>query len=90
MGNIVISPNLRKTANRINVNGDYIDPKTKQVIAPAEEVFVPTPEQLNQAKPEAQPEPKSDVLGDKIQQMINEKVNKIIEQKVEEALKKLL
>ena len=90
MGNVVISPNLKKRSDAINANGDYINPRTKQVVAPAEEVFVPTPEQLNQAKLEVKPEVKSDSLSDKIQKMIEEKVNKIVEKKIEEALKNLL
>lgn len=43
MGGVIISPNIKKTSTRINVNGDIVDPKTKQVIAPAEQPdYVPT------------------------------------------------
>ena len=84
MGGVVIAPNIKKTSVRIDGRGNEIDPKTKQVVSPAEIPYVPTPEQVAQAQP------KSDALGDKIQQMIEAKVNKIVEQKIEEALKKLL
>jgi hypothetical protein len=82
MGRVVISPNITKTSVRIDGRGNEIDPKTKEVIKPAEVPYVP-PVKLEE-------KPKSDVLGDRIQKMIEEKVNKIVEAKIEEALKNLL
>ncbi len=80
---VVIDPNIRKESVRIDLSGNQIDPRTKQVIKPAEQAYVPA-----QAAVPA-PVPAVDALGDKISQIINEKVAKIIEQKIEEALKNL-
>lgn len=41
----VISPNIKRTSERINPNGDVINPKTKQVIAPNTQEYIPTPEE---------------------------------------------
>lgn len=79
---VVIDPNIKKESVRIDLSGNQIDPRTKQVIKPVEAPYVPTP------LPPA-PAPTHDALGDKISQIINEKVAKIIEQKIEEALKNL-
>jgi len=40
MGNVVIAQNLVKTTERININGDVINPITKQIIKPAEVPYV--------------------------------------------------
>jgi hypothetical protein len=34
---VVISPNLIKTSERIDMNGNVIDPRTKQIIRKADE-----------------------------------------------------
>lgn len=80
--NVVISPNIIKTKQRINMNGDVIDPKTKQVIQSKEAPYVPPTDASSSTT-------KADALGDRISQIINEKVAKIVEQKIEEALKNL-
>ena len=41
MGNVFISPNLKKTSERIDPNGNVINPKTKQIITPVVEEYVP-------------------------------------------------
>ena len=82
MGNVVISPNIVKTSERINAKGEIIDPKSKRVIKPVEVPYTPPVQ--------SEDKPKSDVLGDRIQKMIEEKVNKIVEAKIEEVLKNLL
>jgi hypothetical protein len=41
MGNVVISPNIRKEKEYFDSNGNQIDPKTKQIIKPVEVEFVP-------------------------------------------------
>lgn len=43
MGKVIISPNPIKTSERIDFNGNVIDPRTKQVIVPKEKEFVPPP-----------------------------------------------
>lgn len=52
MGQTFISPNPVKTTERIDSNGNVINPKTKQIITPVETVYIPpTP------PPEPTPEP---------------------------------
>jgi hypothetical protein len=36
MGKVTISPNIQKTSERIDFNGNVIDPRTKQIIVPNE------------------------------------------------------
>ena len=78
---VVIDPNIKKESVRIDLNGNQIDPRTKQVVKPVEQAYVPPPAPVKEAN--------SDAIGDRISQIINEKVAKIIEQKIEEALKNL-
>jgi len=40
---VVLSPNIKKTSERINIKGDVIDPRTKQVIVPNEVEAPPPP-----------------------------------------------
>lgn len=80
---VVIDPNIKKESVRIDLNGNQIDPRTKQVIKPVEKAYVPAP------APTPAKEVHSDAIGDRISQIINEKVAKLIEQKIEAALKNL-
>lgn len=53
-GKVVISPHPIKTKERINFNGDVIDPNTKRVIVPKEvEIITTPPEPVVQTPPEA-------------------------------------
>jgi len=38
---VVISPNPERTSERIDFNGNIIDPRTKQIIVPKEEEYTP-------------------------------------------------
>jgi len=40
-GKVIISPDPIKTKERIDINGNIIDPKTKRVIVPKEPDYVP-------------------------------------------------
>lgn len=42
MGGVQIAPNMKKTSQRIDPNGNIIDPKTKQVLIPVEQDYVPS------------------------------------------------
>ena len=89
--NVVISPNVKKTSERIDSAGNIIN--KDGTIKLKEPEFVPTKEMIESAmnrNPVATESPKIEGLADKIQKMIEEKVNKIVEQKIEEALKKLM
>lgn len=56
MGGVVISPNVQRTKQMIDVNGNQIDPKTKQVISQVDVPYVPTKEEIETMvnKPTAQ------------------------------------
>lgn len=41
--NVVISPNIKKVSERLDKNGNVIDPRTKQVIAPKEQAVYSAP-----------------------------------------------
>lgn len=43
--NVIISPNINKVSERLDKNGNVIDPRTKQVIAPKEQVVYSAPAQ---------------------------------------------
>lgn len=40
MGNVFISPNLKKTSERIDPSGNVINPRTKEIIKPVIEEYV--------------------------------------------------
>jgi len=77
----VISPNIHKESDRIDPQGNIINPKTKQVIQSNEPEYIPTQEEINKS---VAPQPVS-----KIDELINKKIEEIINQKVAEALSKL-
>jgi len=41
MGGVQLSPNIKKTSQRIDPNGNIIDPKTRQILVPVEQDYVP-------------------------------------------------
>jgi hypothetical protein len=67
MGKVIISNNPVKTKERLDFNGNIIDPRTKQIIVPKEEEYVapPTPQPLPEAQigAVASPIPKDDGLS---------------------------
>ena len=67
MGKVIISSNPIKTSERIDINGNVINPRTKQIIVPQEPEYVPptTPQPLPET-PQALPAigvPKDDGLS---------------------------
>jgi len=48
MGNVIISPNIKKTSERLDFNGNTIDPKTKQILVPREVESVLPPPKVSQ------------------------------------------
>jgi hypothetical protein len=56
MGNVYIDPNLRKTSERIDPNGNVINPRTKEVIQPVIEEYVEPTEVITEA-PKTSPQP---------------------------------
>lgn len=56
MGNVYIDPNLRKTSERIDPQGNIINPRTKQVIQPVEEDYI-APQEATSEAPKTLPQP---------------------------------
>lgn len=54
MGNVVISPNIQKTSTRIDASGNVIDPRTKQIIQPVQEAYIPPAKPVQQHVEEPQ------------------------------------
>lgn len=70
MGNVYIDPNLRKTSERIDPDGNIINPRTKQVIQPViQDYQEPENVVVNQA-PQKQETPISSSLS--IQEQIDQ------------------
>lgn len=95
--NTYISPNLKRTSERINTNGDVINPDTKQIIKPIEPEYiepVPQPGDLvgtinNHGKEEDKIPVYVEKKTSKIDEIISKKIEEIINKKVAEALEKL-
>ena len=80
--NVVISPNIKKSTARIDLEGNEIDPRTKQVITPVEKPYMPTAEELSGAvTPTPAPEKKADSFAEKISTGSSE-IDAKIEEKV--------
>jgi hypothetical protein len=98
---VIISKNLHKTSEQIDINGNVVVPFTKQIIKPVEKEYVPTPEQLAGTQPQTPQSPTTQLnlqddkspISDKINALveakIKEKIDKIVEQRVNEALKNI-
>jgi hypothetical protein len=59
MGQVVISPNIKRTSERIDPAGNVIDPRTKQIIVPKQVEYVPPIQPIStpEAKIEPMPQP---------------------------------
>lgn len=55
--NTFISPNIKRTSERINPNGDVINPKTKQVISQNTQEHIPSQEEVSATLPQATESP---------------------------------
>lgn len=87
MGDVQISPNIKKTADRLDKDGNVINPKTKQIIEAVEKPYVPTLEELAGVakkpaeatnKPiEAQSSPIGDIIKKKVQEAVQTELSKI-------------
>lgn len=85
MGNVVLSPNIKKTSDRIDLNGNVINKRTKAVIEKVEEEYIP-PVTTENPLVETRSTSKIDNL---INKKVEAKIEEIINRKVEEALSKL-
>lgn len=55
MGDVIISPNIKRESVRINPAGDIINPKTKQIIQPNKPDYTPTIEEINKSMTPPEP-----------------------------------
>ena len=83
MNNVVISPNVKRTSDRIDVNGNVLN-KQKQIIQPVESEYVPPTVASMPIMPVEEPKQSS------IEKMIEAKISALVEKKVEEILSKIL
>lgn len=84
MGNVIISPNIKKQSDRIDPQGNIIDKRTKQIIEPVTPEYVPPAQPVEYMSPQATKSPTTSSLS--IQEQIDEAKNNLL--KLEE-LKKL-
>lgn len=42
--NVVVSPNIKRTSERIDPAGNVINPRTRQIVQPVEQPYIPPPE----------------------------------------------
>ena len=88
--NTIISPNLKRTSERIDPAGNVIDIKTKQIIKPVEPEYVPPVQTTTPELPSEKIDKKVETkIGSKIDEMINKKIEELVAKKIEEALSKL-
>ena len=85
MGNVVISPNIKKESVRIDPVGNIINAKTKQVVQPVEPEYIPPVPVIIPTIENAPPEVKTS----KIDEMINKKIEELVAKKIEQALSNL-
>lgn len=84
MGNVIISPNIKKQSDRIDPQGNIIDKRTKQIIEAVTPEYVPPAQPVEYMPPQATKSPTTSSLS--IQEQIDEAKNNLA--KLEE-LKKL-
>lgn len=85
MGQVIISPNIKKESARINVQGDEINPKTKEVLVPKEKEYVPTPEDLKKPEVRVQvPQGKAGPPENPLAEMIKKQVNAAVQEAIKD------
>jgi len=94
MGNVILSPNIKKTSVRIDTSGNIIDKDTKQIL----EANIPEPTSIDNTfsvntQPEAPQSPQTNSFSEKVESIIQaklaSKIDEIVEKKVAEILSKL-
>lgn len=86
MGNTIISSNIKRESVRIDPAGNVINPRTKQIIKPAEPEYVPPITKVEEVKPINN---MSDKINKMVEAKIAEKIDAIVAERVNEALKNL-
>jgi hypothetical protein len=88
MGNVIVSPNIKKQSDRIDPAGNIINPKTRQVIQPVEPEYVPPAVPITAEVKKETPN-MSEKINKMVEAKIAEKIDAIVEQRVADALKNL-
>lgn len=70
MGNVVISPNIRKQSDRIDPSGNIVNARTKEIIQPVEPAYVPPVQETVEIPYKAPQAPTTNAIS--IQQQIDE------------------
>jgi len=86
--NTIISPNIKKTSDKIDRDGNIID-RTGNVLKKNEPEFVPTIQEIQAVQTKQEEAPKTDKIAEMINAKVSEAIEKIITKKIEEALKNL-
>jgi len=100
MGNVKISPSIKKESVRIDTFGNIINPSTKEILVPKEKEYEEPGGSVDRAgKTEGKTEGKAGGvdqqlekpgdLGSKIDAMIKLKIEEIVAKKIEDAFKNL-
>lgn len=90
---VTIDPNIKKTTVRLDASGNIIDPKTKKVVEPVEEEYVPpeqgkTKEQPNQEDHVSTPSPLVQVIKEQVQAAVKDSIKDInIKEMVDQAIR---
>ncbi len=72
--NTIISPNIKKTSERIDPQGNIINPKTKEIIRPNTQEYIPTPEEQAIVSPQATEAPTVVVSASRTPKVIQEEI----------------
>lgn len=92
MGNVTISPNIKKESVRINTSGDVINPRTKEVVVENKPEYVPTPEEVSKTVAPApvitKENPLATAIKAQVQKAVQEQIASIdISKMVSDAIK---
>lgn len=89
MGNVIISPNIRKESVTIDPSGNEINPRTKQIVKALEPEFIEPTAPTPIVNPVNNTTVIPEVKTSKIDELINKKIEELVARKIEEALSKL-
>lgn len=70
----IISPNIKRTSERINKDGDVINPRTKQIISRNTQEYIPTPEEAAIVAPQAIESPTVEVNTSRTLKIIKDEI----------------
>jgi hypothetical protein len=99
MGKVIIAPGLKRQRVQIDVDGNEVRPFTKQVVAPVEQEYAPTPDELKAAATKQSVEvinsptnPLADMIKAQVNKAVQESIKgidigKMVEEAVKEAFK---